>query len=179
MVQLLSKVDGYAFDFEAIKADVLSILDEYPGVPQIGLTHSANPVSDVDKIVESTGSIIDKVTGQRRFSETDFTEFNDKYKSTSLYEMYKAIPNIGRFRIMTMLGPKCYTLHKDLTMRYHFVIETNPDCLFLFPDQKEYIHVPADGNLYLLNTKKRHTFLNGSTQRRIHLVLDDITPLKK
>jgi hypothetical protein len=34
-----------------------------------------------------------------------------------------------------------------------------------------------DGNLYIAETRYRHTFVNGSRGRRIHLVLDDLNTL--
>jgi len=179
-VEVIKKLPEYNFNFEEIKKDVLWILEKY-NLPQVGLTHSIKTItgSDEDRIRECTGSIIDYETNSYKFLETDFTEFNNDFKSTSLYEMYKSVPNIGRFRIMTMSGPKCYSIHRDLTKRYHYVIETNLDCLFLFPGIKQQIHIPRDGNLYLVDTRYKHTFVNGSKKRRIHLVMDDLSTLQE
>jgi hypothetical protein len=169
---------NFNFDFDKAKADVLRILEEHNFIPQIGLTHSPKSKTLEEKILESTGSIFDFENREFRFKETDFNIFNDAYKNTYLYEMYKTVPNIGRFRIMTMDGPKCYTLHRDLTKRDHYVIETNPDCLFLFSGVNKIIHIPCDHNLYLVDTRHKHTFVNGSKKRRIHLVMDDLSTLK-
>ena len=164
------------FDFDKIKADTLKIIEANPCLSQIGLTHSNAILTEQEKILESVGSILDE-TGSMRFKETDFVNFNDAYKDTSLYEMYTAIPNLGRFRIMIMDGPKCYTIHRDLTKRYHYVLETNANCIFLFPGLKLQFHLPADGILYKVDTTNKHTFVNGSKERRIHLVIDDISTL--
>lgn len=176
MIEIVKKLEEYKFDFEKIKSETISIVEKY-NLPQIGLTHSTKTLNEEEKILESVGSIMDRETKIRKFNETDFTVFNEAFKDTSLYDIYTSIPNIGRFRIMTMEGPKCYSIHKDLTKRYHFVIETNKDCLFLFPLLRQQYHIPADGNLYFVDTRYRHTFVNGSWGRRIHLVLDDIAPL--
>lgn len=168
---------NYEFDFDKIKTDVMKILAEHNFIPQIGLTHSVQAKTMEEKILESTGSIFDFKSREYKFKETDFSIFNNAYKDTYLYEMYRTVPNIGRFRIMTMDGPKCYTLHKDISKRYHYVIETNPDCLFLFPGVNKILHIPADNNLYLLDTRYKHTFVNGSKKRRIHLVMDDLGSL--
>jgi len=175
---IIRKISEYKFDFEKIKNDTLAILNEF-NLPQIGLTHSIKTLnaSMEDKILECTGSIFDYDLDEFKFEERDFTLFNDIFKSTALYEMYQTIPNIGRFRIMTMDGPKCYTIHGDLSMRYHYVIETNPDCIFLFPQNESFYHIPCDQNLYLVDTRKKHTFINGSRSRRIHLVMDDLSTL--
>lgn len=175
--EIIKQLPEYKFDFDQAKKDVLWILEKNEFMPQIGLTHSTRSKTEEEKLVESTGSIYDYQHGYFKFRETDFTQFNEAYKSTYLYEMWKQMKNIGRFRIMNLNGPKCYSIHKDLSMRYHFVIETNPNCLFLFPDQKEMFHIPADQNLYLLDTRLNHTFVNGSKQRRIHIVIDDLESL--
>lgn len=179
MTNIITKISEYKFDYDQVKADVLKILEEHNFIPQIGLTHSTRAKTPEEKILDSTGSIFNYNDKSFKFSETDFSIFNEAYKNTYLYEMYKQIPNIGRFRIMTMEGPKCYTIHCDLSMRYHYVITTNINCLFLFPGIKEQIYVPCDGNLYLLDTRHRHTFVNGSKERRIHLVMDDLSTLIK
>lgn len=177
-VEIYKILPEYRFDYEKAKTDVLRILGEQNFISQIGLTHSDRELTEEQKILESTGSIFDYENKSYKFKETDFTIFNDRYKDTYLYEMYQTLPNIGRFRIMTMDGPKCYTLHKDLSQRYHFVIETNPDCLFLFPDVRQMFHIPKDENLYIVDTRYRHTFVNGSRRRRIHIVMDDLATLK-
>lgn len=176
LVEKLSK----SFDLDRVRTDVLSIIGTY-NYPQIGLTHSPKTtgLSMEERMLECTGSIMDYDTKVLKFKETDFTEFNEDFKNTYLYEIYKSVPNVGRFRIMVMNGPSCYTIHRDLSKRYHYVIETNPNCLFLFPGVNKMYHIPMDGNLYLTDTRYRHTFVNGSRGRRIHLVLDDLSTLEQ
>ena len=177
IIEISKKLPEYNFDFDQIKKEVFSIIEEHNFIPQIGLTHSTKELTEDQKVLESTGSIFDFENKCFKFKETDFSIFNEKYRNTYLFEVYKSIPNLGRFRIMTMDGPKCYTLHKDLSKRYHYVIETNLNCLFLFPDQNQMFHIPCDKNLYLVDTRYRHTFVNGSRSRRIHLVMDDLSSL--
>lgn len=169
---------NYKFDFERVKKDVLGILEKY-NLPQIGITHSPRSINlyPQEKILDCTGSLYDYDNDKFITDEREFTLFNEEFKSTSLYEMYQSIPNIGRFRIMTMDGPKCYTIHNDLCKRYHYVVDTNYKCLFLFPGLKQMHHIPMDGSLYLVDTRYKHTFVNGSRQRRIHLVMGDLDSL--
>lgn len=178
MNRLIEKINNFNFDFQEIKLSVLKILMENNFPLQIGLTHTINAVTEEEKLYESVGSLYDSKTGLFKLKENEFTIFNEKYKNTILYEIYKSIPDLGRFRIMTMSGPSCYSVHRDLTKRYHYVLETNKNCYFLFPELKEFVHVPLDKNLYLVNTLQYHTFLNGSKERRIHLVFDDLSTLK-
>lgn len=177
-VEIYKILPEYKFDYERAKADVMTILEEQNFIPQIGLTHSNRQLTEEQKILESTGSLYDFENKSYKFQESDFTIFNDRYKYTYLYEIYQSVPEIGRFRIMTMDGPKCYTLHRDLSKRYHYVIDTNPNCLFLFPETNTMFHIPCDQSLYIVDTRQQHTFVNGSRKRRIHLVMDDLSSLK-
>jgi hypothetical protein len=177
MIEISRKLVEYKFDFEKIKKETLSLLKKYNNVGQIGLTHTNRDIPADKRIFESCGHLRDLSSASVRFKETDFKVFNEEFKDTYFYEIYNTIPNIGRFRIMNMSGPSCYSIHTDVTYRYHIAIETSPDCLFLFPDLNKTLHIPLDGNFYIVNTKHRHTFINGSRSRRIHIVLDDLSSL--
>ena len=177
MLELVKKVELPQLDLERIKNEAFKILEKHD-LPQIGLTHSINATEE-NKLTESTGSILDRQTRTIKFKETDFTEFNDAYKGSYLHEVYQMLPNIGRFRIMAMSGPMCYTFHRDFTRRYHIAVETNINCLFLFPQLSQQFHLPADSNMYLVDTRQQHTFVNGSRSRRVHLVLDDLSTIKR
>jgi hypothetical protein len=176
-VGLFKLVEGYSFDHKQIKEEVERIYQENNCRTQIGLTHTTRDLSEEEKITESIGSIYDFDEKKYKFKETDFCVFNERYKNTYLHEMYKSIPHIGRFRIMTLVGPSCYTIHKDLSRRYHYAVETNENCIFLFPQNNVQVHIPQDGNLYLLDTRYPHTFVNGSRFTRTHLVFDDLSSL--
>lgn len=141
---------------------------------QLSLTHVVG-ASEHEKIYQATGTLYDFENKKYIFKETDFTEFNDMFKNTYLHDIYQTIENIGRFRIMVMNGPACYTLHRDYTKRYHMALKTNENCHFVFPTDNEIVHIPDDGNVHLVDTTHWHTFLNGSREQRIHLVMDDIS----
>lgn len=175
-VSLITKLNEY--DFDKLNNDVSRIIELYPTLPQIGLTHTIAQLSETEKIIECTGSLYDYDTKTFRYKETDFTEFNSAFKDTYIYEMYKSLPDIGRVRIMVMDGPKCYSIHRDLTTRFHYVLETNKDCFFIFPELGRQEHIPCDHSLYMIDTRHRHTFVNGSKKRRVHLVLDDLSTLR-
>lgn len=138
---------------------------------QIGLTHRPGAT---DKLFDSVGSLYNYETEQFDARESDFTEFNNDLKGGYLHEIYKTIGSIGRMRIMVMDGPATYTIHRDVTTRYHLVLQTNPQCFFVFPDDNEQVRVPCDGHIYEVDTKRYHTFLNGSRATRIHLVMDNL-----
>jgi len=101
-------------------------------------------------------------------SEKDFSQIHKKFSNT-LFENLIDDFKLYRSRIMIMEGKTCYSFHADSTWRLHVPIVTNKDCIFYFPEYKEQYHLEL-GKVYLINTTEKHTFLNGSTNSRIHLV---------
>jgi len=73
-----------------------------------------------------------------------------------------------RTRVMRMESKTCYSYHRDDCKRIHIPLITNEDCFFIVED--EVIRLPADGNHYLIDTTKKHTFVNASFEERVHLV---------
>ena len=73
-----------------------------------------------------------------------------------------------RSRLMNMPPKYCYSYHKDPTPRMHIPLITNENCFFVVDD--EVIRLPADGNHYLIDTRKIHTFVNASWHHRLHIV---------
>jgi hypothetical protein len=141
---------------------------------QLSLTHSPEATTEEQKLYGATGSLYDYDTGKFIANESDFTVFNSEFEGTYLHEIYRTIGCVGRMRIMSMQGPTAYTIHRDVTTRYHLALQTNEQCMFIFPTQKQQIYIPADGNVYEVDTKEYHTFLNGSRSTRIHLVMDNL-----
>ena len=59
--------------------------------------------------------------------------------------------------------------------RYHIPLKTNEDCLMcVFDKNGKSIkkHLPADGQVYFLNTGLKHWAENNSNENRIHLIVD-------
>lgn len=82
----------------------------------------------------------------------------------------KIIEDLGmyRTRVLRMHPKTCYTYHMDYTKRIHIPVKTNPKCFMVL--QNEIMWLPADGNYYEVDTRKYHTFVNASTEERIHIV---------
>ena len=99
--------------------------------------------------------------------ETDYEVLN----TPEHWELTKFIKenNLYRTRIMQILPKTCYSYHADKSPRIHLAVITNPHC-FLAVD-KELFHIPANGNPYLVDTRKPHTALNCTFDcHRIHIV---------
>lgn len=73
-----------------------------------------------------------------------------------------------RSRLMKMKPKTCYSYHWDPTKRMHIPIITNENNFFVIDD--EVSRYPADGSYYLIDTTKKHTFVNASFENRLHIV---------
>ena len=100
--------------------------------------------------------LIEKLDYQFNFKNTEFERIVNDFK-------------LVRSRIMLLQGKNCYSIHQDTSWRLHIPIETNTGCLFYFPDHKEHFHL-EEGKVYKVNSTKRHTFFNASTEDRIHFI---------
>ena len=76
--------------------------------------------------------------------------------------------NLYRVRLMRLKSKTCYSYHQDPSKRVHIPLITNEKCFFVVAD--EVIRLPADGNYYVIDTTKLHTFVNASFEDRIHIV---------
>ena len=73
-----------------------------------------------------------------------------------------------RTRIMRLRPYQCYSYHIDPSPRIHIPLITNENCFMIIDDML--YRYPADGNYYLADTTKIHTFVNASLEDRIHIV---------
>jgi len=104
----------------------------------------------------------------QNFSEKVFSTINEKFINTEFERIINHF-SLFRTRIMNMIGKTCYSLHQDMTWRLHIPIITNDKCFFYFPKHKQDFRL-EQGKAYLVNTTEKHTFVNSSTDHRIHLV---------
>lgn len=97
--------------------------------------------------------------------EKDFNKFAFDLPYTN-----SVMANLGmyRSRLMKMSSKTCYSYHRDPTKRIHIPLITNDKCFFVIDDEVSYY--PADGSHYLVDTTKKHTFVNASWEDRIHIV---------
>ncbi len=55
--------------------------------------------------------------------------------------------------------------------RFHWVIETNPDCLMMWPDERVIVNL-LSGRIYEVNVSIEHLVMNLGTTDRTHIVAD-------
>ena len=80
------------------------------------------------------------------------------------------IEKLGMYnsRVMKLRPRSCYTFHSDLQRRIHIPVITNRDCFFIIEDKVE--RLKGEGDYYIVDTTKYHTFVNASVYDRIHIV---------
>lgn len=78
---------------------------------------------------------------------------------------------VYRARIMLAKEKGCYSIHRDYSPRLHLPLVTNEQCNFLIVNPLQMFHLPADGTTTWIDTRSPHTFLNGSIEKRLHLVM--------
>jgi hypothetical protein len=136
------------------------ILLELEQLPEYDTQIGLQTVPGVSDPFYATGRITDK-----EHKETDFTEFLfDLPYTNSILKKNK----VHRARVMRMKPKTCYSYHQDYSKRLHIPLITNESC-FLIVD-KEVMHLPADGKVYIIDTTKYHTAVNASFEFRTHIV---------
>lgn len=143
-----------------MSVDIEKILLELEQLPEYDTQIGLQTVPGITDPFYATGRITDK-----EHKETDFTEFlfDLPYTNSILKEN-----KVHRARVMRMKPKTCYTYHQDYTKRLHIPLITNESC-FLIVD-KEVMHLPADGSIYIIDTTKYHTAVNASLEERIHIM---------
>lgn len=167
-------------DVEQVSKDLDNILTltSWGSENQIGLTHRKTLQKDVWK--DCIGSLYDREKGIDLANEADFSEMNiqtPEYVKSKLLEL-AALKNfgIGRVRFMRLMPKTGLTVHSDTSVRYHFVLKTNPTAYIahaLGPGNVSALcfHIPADGSFYEVDTTRPHFVYNGGHEPRIHLVV--------
>jgi hypothetical protein len=161
---------NYNFDLDRLAAESLELFSKHVSGGQISLKHRKDTAVN-DRWEDGIGS---SFSGQQILNTKEYTVLNEMLKGTYLEKVHDTVAkdyNFGRLRLMKLSGRQCMSLHVDLERRIHVPIVTNENCLMIVDD--EVIHMPADGNAYVVDTKKRHTALNSNKDfDRIHLMFD-------
>jgi hypothetical protein len=108
-----------------------------------------------------TGRLTGLKHGESSFTEPMFPEM--EYTNQVIKEL-----GMFRTRLMRLKPYQCYSYHVDPSPRIHIPLITNPNCFMIIDDIL--YRYPADGNYYVADTTKIHTFVNASTESRVHIV---------
>lgn len=113
-----------------------------------------------------------KSAGRSLDWEKTFCHLNSDLTNSPIdnYLNWLNIP-VYRTRLMVSRPRSCYSLHRDYSPRLHLPLITNDQCNFLISEPLTMFHLPADGHTYWVDTRLKHTFLNGSLDARLHIVM--------
>lgn len=92
-----------------------------------------------------------------------------EYKNTPLGNLLDSLPDIGEARLLRLSSAESYTAHYDPDDRLQLAIITNKDCYLQDLDDKKMYHLPVNGELWHMDTSKRHVACNFGGKERVHL----------
>lgn len=145
-------------NFEKLKKEVLELIDRHGNPRQIGL--QSLDLNKEEWAIEDGRPIV---------KDTEYRYLHNSLKGSSIADLIDSL-SAFRARIMIMQPRTCYSVHADTTKRIHIPIVTDPQAWMVWPHHNTCKHLQA-GKTYLTDTTKLHSFFNGSTVNRIHLVL--------
>jgi len=156
MIKLLSHVD------------VQPILDKYSQVEKdiqwTDYGHKGKQAGLQYKIDEDPWT---SAVGRSQGHELEYDNLNPFFKDTVFEEVINKY-NFKRTRLMWVGPNACYSMHKDTTPRIHIPLVTNSECYFVFRNGT--IMNLSSGNVWWVDTRLLHTFINCSDHPRLHLV---------
>lgn len=161
---LIKKIGSYD-RFAELKTQVMELCNSVMEHNHISLQY--------DKQVNDT-SWLNAHGEDKAAREQYFDTIQPKLIGTEINKLFDAIGiPLVRTRIFA-IDPMTvgYTPHFDKTYRIHIPITTCIGNNFYSyePNEKVCDFMPADGSIYLVDTKKVHTFKNLSMVKRIHIV---------
>lgn len=167
---------NYNFDVNKLLTEAIEFRKKYGNekTEQLCVTGTA-PESNHN---EGSGSLIYNWNGltrtlkEKQNTEDQYIHFLNMFKGTYTEDVYNKLSmtyKIGRLRFMYVKPKTCYTWHKDSTHRIHIPLYTDHTQTGLIIEDT-IIRMPADGNAYIVDTRKPHTAFNGWLETRIHLV---------
>lgn len=159
MDRLLKKID-IVDKFEQLRSEVLEIIKNV-NLDQI---MCQSTVDNPDCWTTGAGRV-----DRSNVDERSFCVINSALKG-SILEYYIQKYNGYRTRIMIMPPRHCYSVHPDPTPRIHIPIITNKQAWMIWPYNNQ-CHQLGQGEIFWADTRKYHTFINGSTEKRIHIVM--------
>jgi hypothetical protein len=120
----------------------------------------------------STDPWYDGCRKQREIGDDrEYTLLHPDLHGSYIEKVFAALPfRPFRARLMALDPSVCYSIHSDLTPRYHIAVKTTPQARFVFVDHERLIHIPADGRVYFVDTRETHTAFNAGREMRLHIV---------
>lgn len=160
---MMIKPLGICDSFDVLTSEILSIVETFgKNSPQI-------ICQTIEKNSEDWFSGIGSIYELEHQDEDLYVHLNPNLKETILEKLIVKY-NGFRTRIMILPPRNCYSIHSDPTPRIHIPIISNSQCYMIWPNHSRCLQL-NNGVIYWTDTTKQHTFINGGTEPRIHLVM--------
>jgi len=140
--------------------DIKKIIEELKTLPEYDTQLILQKVNDSDDLNYGSG----RHSGIHKESDFIIPIYPQLKYTNSIIEKL----NMTRTRVLLMKPKTCYSYHIDGSKRIHIPLITNKSCFMVIEDKCYWY--PADGNYYIADTTKQHTFVNASNKERIHIV---------
>jgi hypothetical protein len=159
-MQYIKKIGNY-INFEKLKKEVIALQEKVKS-PIISLQW--RDPNDI-KWDNATGFHHGPV-------EQEFSNIMPELIGSEIERMFDIVPyKMFRTRIMTVSPNFNYIPHADPNPRIHIPIVSNELCKFhFFAHHEVQQYMPADGSIFWVDVRNKHTFINTSKEYRIHIV---------
>jgi len=154
------KIIKESVNVQGISQEIQRIIKRFPGQNQISLqSNNPSPIPETDWNC-SVGKFSD-------ISGLELDYIHPIFPEAKLINHYLKEFDLYRSRIMINHSKECMTIHKDPSPRVHIPVISNENCLMIIDN---YAHYLPPGKIYWTDTRKSHTAMNGSYEKRIHIV---------
>lgn len=99
-----------------------------------------------------------------------------EFAGTPLGDVLDSLGPIGQARLLCLESGESYTAHVDPDDRIHLAIVTNPYSFLVDVDSRQMYHLPANGELWYMDTGRVHVAANWGGRTRIHLNIRTLLP---
>lgn len=114
---------------------------------------------------------------------TDKWIIKPEFINTPIGNVLEHFNDIGQARLLCLESGESYTAHTDPDDRIHLAITTNEYSFLVDINDSVLYHLPADGEVWYMDTSKTHVATNWGPTSRIHLnirvLLPKFDPTKK
>lgn len=102
---------------------------------------------------------------------TSYSKLNKFSYTLEIAETLRKTLDFNSITYRSIEPNTCYNWHTDPgKICYHIPLITNQGCWFIYEHRS--FHMPATGEIYIVNNSRPHTFVNAGDSPRIHITFD-------
>lgn len=134
----------------------------------------------IESIIEQTLSLdLDKrlaINSTENYLFSGPYHVKPEFVGTPIGMLLDSLGEIGEARLLRLRPEESYMAHSDPDDRIHLAIVTNPFSYLIDLDDARMYHIPVDGDIWHMDTGKRHVAANFGSRDRIHLNIRCLLP---